>query len=152
VRFVKKLPVETIEIAEVMRVEFLSAEGLDPGGDAGALVTHMNRVKSKARSPKSKVAVATDACRIVALGAKTGEPAPIPRPLEVNERAYIRCQPALFWFTRHLAPALSPNSVGGEGETSAISLENPRLDWPDGLPIKQRRAKAVPSPGERRSG
>jgi hypothetical protein len=40
-----------------MRVEFLSAEGLDPGGDAGALVTHMNRLKSKARSPKSKVAI-----------------------------------------------------------------------------------------------
>ena len=64
VRFVKKLPVEAIEIAGVMRVEFLSAEGLDPGGDAGALVTHMKRVKSKARSPKSKVTVAADVSRL----------------------------------------------------------------------------------------
>src|ERR1017187_6049799 len=56
VRFVKKLPVEAIEIPGIMRVEFLSAERLHLGGDAGALVTHITRVKSKARSPKSKVA------------------------------------------------------------------------------------------------
>jgi hypothetical protein len=35
---------------------------------------------------------------------------------------------------RHLTPALSPNSVGGEGETSAASLQNLRLDLPDSLP------------------
>ena len=45
VRFVKKLPVEAIEIAGVMRVEFLSSEGFDPGGDAGALVTHDESLK-----------------------------------------------------------------------------------------------------------
>jgi hypothetical protein len=55
VRLVKKLAVKAIEIASVMRVEFLSAEGLDPGGDACALVTHMKKVKSNARSLKSKV-------------------------------------------------------------------------------------------------
>jgi hypothetical protein len=28
------------------------------------------------------------------------------------------------WFTRHLTPALSPNSVGGEGEYVRHPLEN----------------------------
>ncbi len=46
VRLVKKLPVEAIKIAGVMRVEFLSAERLDPGGDAGALVAHRCRIKA----------------------------------------------------------------------------------------------------------
>src|ERR1017187_7051250 len=55
VRLVKKLAVETIEITEVMRVEFLFAEGLDQGGDACALVTHGLRLKSEARSPKQNL-------------------------------------------------------------------------------------------------
>jgi hypothetical protein len=41
-----------------MRIEVLSAGGLDPVGDACILVTHGLKIKSKARSPKSKVAVA----------------------------------------------------------------------------------------------
>ena len=52
VRFVKKLPVEAIEIAGVMRIKFLSAEGLNQGGDAGALVTHGKSLRLQ--SPKSK--------------------------------------------------------------------------------------------------
>ena len=40
VRLVKKLAVEAIEIAEVMRIQFLSLEGFDHRGNAGALVTH----------------------------------------------------------------------------------------------------------------
>ena len=55
VRLVKKLAVEAVEIAEVMRVQFLSPEGFDHRGDAGAFVTHRFRIKSKARSPKVKV-------------------------------------------------------------------------------------------------
>jgi len=55
VRLVKKLAVETIAIAKIMRVEFLSAEGLDPGGDAGALVAHRFNLNPKVQSPKSKV-------------------------------------------------------------------------------------------------
>jgi ParB family chromosome partitioning protein len=56
VRLVKKLAVEAVEIAEVMRGEFVSPEGFDHRGDAGAFVTHRFRVKSKVQSPKSKVA------------------------------------------------------------------------------------------------
>jgi len=36
-----------------------------------------------------------------------------------NSRSGGKC------FTRHLTPALSPNSVGGEGETFAASVKNP---------------------------
>src|SRR5260221_6668684 len=40
VRLVEKLAVETVEIAEVMRIQCLSLKGFDHGGDAGALVAH----------------------------------------------------------------------------------------------------------------
>jgi hypothetical protein len=35
-----------------MGIKILSPERLDHGGDAGALVTHPNRLKPKVRSPK----------------------------------------------------------------------------------------------------
>ncbi len=53
-RLVKKLPVEAIEKAGVMRVESLSVEGLNPGGDAGALVTHRCRIKAGWRVTSDK--------------------------------------------------------------------------------------------------
>src|SRR5271154_6001765 len=56
VRLVEKLAVEAVEIAEVMRVEFVSLEGFDHRGDAGAFVTHGGMLKSNGRSPKAKVA------------------------------------------------------------------------------------------------
>jgi len=55
VRLVIKLAVETIEIAEVMRIEILSPEGFNHGGDAGAFLTHRLKIKSKYQSQKSKV-------------------------------------------------------------------------------------------------
>jgi hypothetical protein len=54
---------------------------------------------------------------------------------------------ALQTVTRHLTPALSPNSVGGEGESSAVSLKNLRLDLPDNHPQNQNRPAAISSPG-----
>jgi hypothetical protein len=39
-----------------MRVELLSTEGFDHGGDAGAFVTHGFSLKSNARSPKQNLA------------------------------------------------------------------------------------------------
>jgi ParB family transcriptional regulator, chromosome partitioning protein len=59
-RLVKKLAVEAIEIAEVMRVQSLSLEGFDHRGDAGAFVTHGFRLKSKTQSPKTKVTLQID--------------------------------------------------------------------------------------------
>jgi ParB family chromosome partitioning protein len=59
-RLVKKLAVEAIEIAEVMRVQSLSPEGFDHRGDAGAFVTHGFRLKSKTQSPKTKVTLQID--------------------------------------------------------------------------------------------
>jgi hypothetical protein len=38
-----------------MGIKILSPEGFDHGGDTGAFVTHMKKVKSNARSLKSKV-------------------------------------------------------------------------------------------------
>jgi hypothetical protein len=55
VRLVKKLAVEAIEIAAVMRVEISPAKLFDHRGDAFALAAHGFRVKSNARSPKAKV-------------------------------------------------------------------------------------------------
>ena len=55
VRLVEKLAVETIKITKVMRVEFLSAEGLDHGGDAGAFVAHGFRVKTGGQVTSDKL-------------------------------------------------------------------------------------------------
>ena len=55
VRLVKKLPVETIEIAEIMRVQLLPVMIGDHFGDAFALAAHGFRVKSKVQSLKPKV-------------------------------------------------------------------------------------------------
>jgi hypothetical protein len=49
-------------------------------------------------------------------------------------------------------PPSSQPSPQGEGETFAASLKNLRLDWPDGLPEKQKRELAVPSSRGRRLG
>ena len=49
-------------------------------------------------------------------------------------------------------PPSSQPSPQEEGETFAASLKNLRLDWPDGLPEKQKRELAVPSPRGRRLG
>jgi hypothetical protein len=49
-------------------------------------------------------------------------------------------------------PPSSRPSPQGEGETFAAPLKNLRLDWPDGLPEKQKRELAVPSPRGRRLG
>jgi hypothetical protein len=40
VRLVKKLAVEAVEKTKIVRVEFVSPEGFDHRGDAGAFVTH----------------------------------------------------------------------------------------------------------------
>ena len=41
---VKKLAVEAVEKTEVMRIEFLSPEGFDHRGNAGAFVAHRFRI------------------------------------------------------------------------------------------------------------
>jgi hypothetical protein len=53
VRLVKKLAVETVEIAEVMGVQFLSLEGLNHGGNTGAFVTHEFRLKRRSRGDET---------------------------------------------------------------------------------------------------
>lgn len=55
VRLVIQPAVETIEIAKVMRIEILSPEGFNHGGDARAFLTHRLKIKSKYQSQKSKV-------------------------------------------------------------------------------------------------
>ena len=57
---VEKPAVEAVKITKVMRVQFMSPEGFDHRGNAGAFVAHGFRIKSKARSPKSKVALQID--------------------------------------------------------------------------------------------
>src|ERR1019366_6063177 len=44
VRLIKKAAVEAVEIAEIMRVQFLSPKGFDHRGNAGALVAHGFRI------------------------------------------------------------------------------------------------------------
>jgi len=67
-RLIKKLAVKAVEIAKIMRVEFLSLEGFDHRGDAGAFVTHGGRLKSKDRSPKVKVLLRNQAEEAAAVG------------------------------------------------------------------------------------
>lgn len=55
VGFVKKLLVETMEIAEIMRVQLLPVMIGNHFGNAFALATHGLKVKFKVRSLKSKV-------------------------------------------------------------------------------------------------
>jgi len=55
VGFVKKLLVETMEIAEIMRVQFLPVMIGNHFGDAFALAAHGFKVKSNTQSLKSKV-------------------------------------------------------------------------------------------------
>jgi ParB family chromosome partitioning protein len=55
VRLVKKLAVEAIKITEVMRVKFMSPEGFDHRGDAGAFVAHGFKLRPRVRIPKFKV-------------------------------------------------------------------------------------------------
>ena len=53
VRLVKKLAVEAVEIAEVMRVEFPSTEGFDHRGNARAFVTHGLILKRRSRADET---------------------------------------------------------------------------------------------------
>ena len=55
VGLVKKLLVETMEIAEIMRIQFLPVMIGNHFGDAFALAAHGFKVKSKAQSLKPKV-------------------------------------------------------------------------------------------------
>jgi hypothetical protein len=47
VRFVKKLLIEALEIAEVVGVQFATVQGLDHPGDARALFTHADYFRAR---------------------------------------------------------------------------------------------------------
>jgi len=57
---IKKLMIETVEIAEIMRVQFLTVMPGSHPGNAFALAAHRAKVKSRAQSLKPKVAPATE--------------------------------------------------------------------------------------------
>ena len=101
--------------------------------------------------------------------AKTAPFAPPAAP--TGQKATVAPCRTILVLTRHLTPAtrmvpnpttlirpaatfsrsggrriFSPNSVGGEGETLAVSTTNQRLDWPDGHWQTSNCPKAFPSP------
>jgi hypothetical protein len=78
---------------------------------------------------------------------KQAKTTPFPRPATpTGQKATPATCRTILVLTRHLTPALSPNSVGGEGETLAASVANQRRDWPDGYRQIKNHPKAFPSP------
>ena len=54
-RLIKQLPVETVEKPQIMGIVIASLEGLDHGGNTGALMAHPASLPPRPRWPKRKV-------------------------------------------------------------------------------------------------
>src|SRR2546428_133836 len=59
VGLVEKLPIETLEVSQIMGVEVPATKLLNQGRDFAALPAHPPKIESKVQSPKSKVRYGT---------------------------------------------------------------------------------------------